>query len=172
MQETLQQLFIRWHVHSGLAAIFTLILLIIILWLISSLLYWVARAINKRYITPLLNHRFKTHTSKAMLDKRFMLTLIRLIPGFVFLLGSSLLRIPNVIWTGQLAHIIVVIALLYLLCIGIRVVFILLDIMNIWAKHHHSIRQHPIESYIQIIKIGLMGLGAIFAVSIIVDKSP
>ena len=172
MQVTLQQLLISWHLHNGVASILTITLLLLILFLLSSLLYWIARSINKWYIIPLLNHRLQPHIAKAILDKRFIITLIRFIPTFVFLLGSPLLILQNIAWTMQLSHIVVVLLLLYLLYLSIRTLFILLDITNIWATQHTAIRHQPIKSYIQIIKIVLVGLGAIFAISIIVDKSP
>ena len=172
MQVTLQQLLISWHLHNGVASILTISLLLLALFLMSTLLYWIARSINKWYITPLLNRRLQPHIVKTIADKRFIITLICFIPTFIFLLGSPLLILQNRVWTMQLSHIVVVLSLLYLLYLSIRTLFILLDIMNIWATQHTTIRHQPIRSYIQIIKIILVGLGAIFAISIIVDKSP
>lgn len=172
MQYTLRNLLLGWHFHSMVATFITVATLLVALFLIGLIIYGIGRFLNKRYVTPLLTHYLQPAIANTVIEKRFVTRLLRFIPVFVVLLGTPLLVLEKTAWTQHLSHIVMVLALLYLLTISIRTLYSLLDILVVWSMHHSAIRHQPIKSYIQIVKILLVGLGAILAISLIVDRSP
>ena len=172
MQYTLQNLLLSWHVNAVLAPVATVIILLLVLFMLSVSLRGVAALLNKRYITPVVSRYLPKNTAIAFTDKAFVKCVFRLIPGFFFLGGASLLILEKAPWTQQLSRIVIILSLFYLLYNAIKAIYACFDIITVWAKYNAKGHHQPIKGYIQIAKIMLAALSVIFAISIIIDKSP
>ena len=172
MQGILYNLFSSWHLSAGLAESATLISILIMLCGLSYILIRVTQLLCKTYLLSAFKHYLNASSVAHMEQLRLLEKITYLVPGLVFLQGSSLLIFHNTSWSQQLAQCMIDISLLYLLFAVLKAMFSCFDFAIQLYQRSAIKNKKPIRSYIQFIKILLIIMAGILAISIVLDKSP
>ncbi|MFC4893117.1 mechanosensitive ion channel family protein [Pseudofrancisella aestuarii] len=156
----------------------TLSIILVEIFLISCLLgigliaYWVLKFINYIYTKKFLDRFIRQASIDGSFEKSLVGTLLKIIPGIIVFIGSKVVIFNQVSWTREVSQIVKSLALLYILYMSLKTVFIILDIFCEWLRKKNHTRYYLIKSFIQALKLIIVFLGVILAVSIIIEKSP
>lgn len=141
-----------------------------------AIISWFSNLLVKKIVIRFLFDRFVAHHSftwlRTLKQHKTVFRLSHLLPGLIVYSCAPLVILDHHDWTKQLAHVIDIFALIYILY---AVVWFLLSLLNTVLSWYATLtlsNKHPIRGYVQVVKIFVFVLAAILTISIIIGKSP
>lgn len=163
----LQQL----HLSHDVAMYASLLIMLIGLFSLTILVNWVL----KNYILSLVN-KLAAKSSKTiwpLLERHAVFARLSQLGAAIFLsLSVSMLHFNGIALTVDLVAILRTLALVYALFILVMTFGRILDAMHAYSAQISYLRNKPVRSYMQIIKIIAWILATICAISLMMNKSP
>ena len=171
MLEIVLDSLIEFYLHLGLAPLLatwlaegTAVFLVVVAGFVA---HYVATKVVVRTVHSIIR-RTRSIWADALIENRVLRQLAHLAPALVvYLLAPLALKgHPSILSAAAVA------VLVYLIAIGVRTADLFLNaVIDIWNKSEAS-REVSIKSFVQFLKIILYLTAGVFAVSVLLDKSP
>lgn len=135
--------------------------------IICGLVYWFTRTIVMRILEKLVA-RSKTMFDDILMEKQVFKTFSRVIPAILVevyapgIFSDFDWMVPGVIRITEA----------FIVYIVMRVLLAILNSFKIYSTHQPALKDKPIDSFVQLGKIGVWIIFGVWIVSILADKSP
>lgn len=161
----------NWHFNDVLAELTAVVIYLAII----TIACWLVNFILKKYIVRLarkLARRSGTKWGSILAEHDAFKRLSHLGPGLVIYEAIPLLESQHYPWVKTLSQFIQTLAVIYML---FAVVWFLMSLIKAFETYYNGLKyalQHPIRGYLQILRIIIWFVSVVFAISILLNKSP
>lgn len=171
MLEILKNQFTTWGLPSTLSIIVSVLILLLAVFLLSFIVDKIAKHLLLK-VLKVITAKTKTKWDDALLEQGVFRRLAHLAPALVIYSSAPLFKIAQFQVTQSIEEFIRRVAMVYMALITILVLDSFLNAVVQIYRHFEVSKQRPIKSYVQVIKIIVYFLAAIFILSILMNKSP
>ncbi len=160
-----------WHFTDVAAELTAVVIYLAII----AVACWLVNFILKKYIVSLarkLARRSGTRWGQILAEHDAFKRLSHLGPGLVIYEAIPLMTSKHYPWITALSGLIRTLAVVYML---FAVIWFLMSLIKAFEAYYNGLKyavQHPIRGYLQILRIIIWFVAVVFAVSILLNKSP
>lgn len=160
-----------WLTNHGSSQAQASVLVHIVLCLLLLLVCWISHVVTRKLLLAFLTEavkRSKTRWDDMLMEQRFFRTLAHLTPAVVLYVLSPVAFYK----LDTLTQVVRTCAIVYITIVCLLAINAFFNAaLAIYAQYDVS-RRVPLKGFFQVAKIVVFGVGAIYVVSILVDKSP
>lgn len=157
----------EFQIGSGLGVLLLGTLVI----LVAVFADYIARKILEKVLKPII-HRTRAQWDNIALRKGLFRRAAHFAPALVFYLSAPLFDLGETAWGDTLSESIRRLSLIYLIFTGAMVGDAVINTMGDLYKKRDSLKDRPIRSYLQVIKLMGFIVTGILVISVLLDKSP
>jgi miniconductance mechanosensitive channel len=134
-------------------------------------MYLSIKIIYSIYANKITNNKNKS-LSDLILKNKFINSILKILPGPIVYIFSGIFTVNDISWTMQMSQLIESLSLLYILVFSMRSIFISLELIKEWLQKREHAQYSLIKSFMQVLKIIIVFIVIVIAISIIMNKSP